>query len=93
MSRIRSILNIRHRDKVKIFAIKKKTNVRDIGYLIKNMKMKYAGHLVRGRENWNKSVREYTPTGAKRRRGRPITRWRNKIEREVGVLWHQAALD
>ncbi len=48
MRMVRSILNIRLQDKVKISEIKKKKNVRDIGYIIKKMKMKYADHLVRG---------------------------------------------
>ncbi len=65
MSMLRGILNIRLRDKVKIFKIKRKTNVRDIGYLIKKIKMKYAGHLVRWRENWSKIIREWTPPPSK----------------------------
>ncbi len=57
------------------------------------MKFKYAGHLARGKDSWNKIVTEWTPMEYKRKRGKPLTHRRDEIEGEVGLLWHPAALD
>ncbi len=88
---LRSILNIKRQGKIKTSEIKGRTKIRDIGYIIKKIKFKYAGHLVWGKDSWNKIVTEWTPMEYKRKRGRPLTRWRDKIEGEVGLLWHNAA--
>ncbi len=43
----RSILNVKLKDKTNISDIKTRTKIRDIGYVIKKMKFKYAGYPAR----------------------------------------------
>ncbi len=59
---ISSILNVKRQDEIKISEIKARTEIRDAGYVIKKMKIKYASHLAWGKDNWNKILTEWTPT-------------------------------
>ncbi len=81
---LRSILNIKLKDKISINKIKSKTNCKDIGYHIKKFKFKYAGHVARGDKNkWNLTVTQWIPRDDKRRRGRAPTRWVDELIRYV----------
>ena len=47
----RIILGIRRSERVRNEEIRKKSKVVDVGYKLKSKKLKYAGHLVRGKKN------------------------------------------
>ena len=86
----RSILSIRKKDKITNENIRNRTNIRDIGYSIKKAKFKYAGHIMRGKDDrWEKRVTEWRPCEGKRGNRRLKTRWRDELERRVGTLWHR----
>lgn len=90
----RSILNIRLRDKIRNTSIREETQVQDVGYTIKKLKFKYAGHIMRAsNERWEKLVTEWRPYEGRRKRGRPKTRWRDELENRVGKLWHRETFD
>ncbi len=84
----RSWLGIKKKDKIKSMDIRKTTEVKDIAYKVKKLKWKFAGHISRKKENtWAKIMEEWVPIWRKRPRGRPITRWRDEIVKEVGPMW------
>lgn len=90
----RSLLNIKRSDRIKNTNIRERTKIRDVGYNIKKSKFKYAGHVMRAKnDRLAKIVTEWRPYEFKRRRGRPKIRWRDEIERRVGSLWHRNAYD
>lgn len=91
-SMLRSILGIRLKDKINIKTIKAKTGAKSIGYKIKKLKLKYAGHLARGDpEKWSYRCTMWDPKYQKRKRGRPATRWMDEILRYLGPCWAQTA--
>ncbi len=78
---MRSILNIKKKDKFKITEIKKKFTTQDVGYRAKKLKLKYAGHM--GREEigkWNVKTTFWTPHNFKRGKGRPALHWSDEIK-------------
>jgi len=87
----RSILGVRRREKVPNNVIRERTGMKRIGYTIRKMKFKYAGHVVRGKgDRWNRRLLDWTPYGEKRKKGRPRKRcWREEIEQRVGGLWQR----
>ena len=53
----RSILNIRKTDKIKNKNIRALTNIKDVGYIVKRAKFRYAGHMGRTKKDkWNKRI-------------------------------------
>ena len=51
----RSILGVRRRDKVPNSVIRERSGMKRIGYTIRKMKFKYAGHMVRTKgDRWNR---------------------------------------
>lgn len=92
-SMFRSILKIKLKDKIKLLDIKEKIKVKDIGYIIRKLKWKYAGHLMREKNfKWHKTATDWTPYGHKRARGRPMLRWRDDFK-ELGRRWIRLARD
>ncbi len=90
---LRNILNIKIKDKVRLTEIHKESEARDIGWVIKMLKLSCAGHLVTGKDKWNKIVEEWLPNYWKRKKGRPPRKWRDELVREFGVLWGRAGRD
>ncbi len=65
--------------------IRKRTVMVDVGYKTKKLKGKYAGHTARQKTvRWGNKVKVWTPFESKRLRGKPLTRWRDEITRQVG---------
>jgi hypothetical protein len=86
----RSIMGIKKKDRVKNTRIREETGTIDIGYAVKKLKWKYAGHMARSdKQRWNKITSEWRPYDRKRGRGRPLTRWRDEIIRTTGVMWER----
>lgn len=84
----RSILKIKVKDRVRNEKIREETDAIDVGYRIRKLKYKYAGHVMRmGQERWVKRVIEWRPFDRKRGRGRPATRWRDEIVKSLGTEW------
>ncbi len=86
----RSLLGVRRKDRIRNEVIREKTGMIDIRYMVKKLKMKYAGHVCRreGRR-WERKVEEWVPYDKKRSKGRPVTRWRDEIRKEFGPLWRR----
>ena len=88
----RSLLGIKRKDRIKNIKIRKMTGARDVLETIGLLKIRYAGHLARmTRDTWAKRITEWTPYGNKRRVGRPSTRWRQDIEKKLGISWRRVA--
>ena len=86
----RIILGIKRGTKIRNEEIRKRTNSKEVGYLIKKQKFKYAGHMIRGsKERWARKVTDWLPYGNRRGRGRPNTRWEDEIKNRVGVAWER----
>ena len=69
------------------------TCVPEMGYIIKESKFKYAGHIMRASNHRiSKIVAEWRPYGYKKERGEPKTRWRDEMERRVGKVLNTGPL-
>ncbi len=63
---LRSILGIKLKDKIRKDFIKETTKSTDNGYIIKKLKVKYAGHSAReDNSKWNYKATVWTPTTKK----------------------------
>ncbi|MBP1527199.1 MAG: hypothetical protein H9Q66_04685 [Spiroplasma ixodetis] len=90
----RRILGLRIKDRVSNRRMRSETQSKDIGYTIKKLKFKYAGHMYRTQEDrWNRRATDWTPYGNIRAKGRPKTRWRDEIRNRVGKSWKDTARD
>ncbi len=70
----RSILGIKKKDGLRATKIRVVTKCRNVVYMAKKLKMKYAGHLARMVEDWwCKMTTFWVPYGHIRRTGRPVT--------------------
>ena len=50
----RRILNVKRRDKIPNDVVRRKTKAKDIAYIVKKSKIKYAVHMARASvERWN----------------------------------------
>lgn len=68
----RKILNIRVKDKIKNKDTRKTTSSRDIRYMAKKLKFKYASHMMRVKDDrWSNRTSAWTPYDRKRKKGRP----------------------
>ena len=66
--------------------IRKQSGVTDIIRSIRESKHRWAGHVVRRRDNrWTITVTEWIPRGNKRPRSRPRTRWCDDLMQYVGT--------
>ena len=74
--------------------IRKQTCLTDIIRNIRESKQRWAEHVARRRDSrWTIRVTEWIPTGHKRPRNRPRTRWCDDLIRYVGPTWSQVAKD
>ncbi len=87
-----SILNIKFSEKIPIHNILKKTKCKDIIYIIKKLKFKFAGHIIRhSTGKWYKRLVERTQYNYKRKKGRPNCRWEGELIKRAGILWTRTA--
>ncbi len=74
------ILNIGKKEKIEHKIIRAKTGLKDIGGVIKLQKQKYAGHILRKKEDrLERRIEGYTPWDQICGRGRPQIRWRDEF--------------
>ncbi len=64
---------------------------RDIGRVIKKLKRKYRATFRgrKGKDGQKKTLEEWVPYNEKRKRCRPVTRWRDDFNEELGALWRR----
>ncbi len=87
----RSLLGINKKNKIKNEVIRQRTRMKDVIYIAKKLKLKYAGHMARSKnERWNKKVTEWFLLGYSRKKGRPALRCRQEIEQRMRLLWTRA---
>ena len=89
----RKILGVTWRDRKSNNWIRERTKIRDIIVTVKSNKWRWAGHVCRQEaERWTRKTTEWRPWYGKRDRGRPKTRWRDEIDKELGkVSWRKMA--
>ena len=62
--------------------------------IVKERNLIMLGHILRmPEERQPKTSLEWTPTGGKRERGRPVTTWRRTIQqdlRDMGISWEES---
>ena len=69
-----------------------KTNARNICSTIKGLKLGYTGYVARENElKWNSLLTFWISHDRKRRRGRPNTRWIDKLSKIFGATWQHEA--
>ena len=83
------MLGIKKIDKIRNSDIRGRSGMKDVGYIIKKQKFRYAGHVMRQEGRWGRKILEYTPWNRKRTRRRPVTRWRDEIRKEMGKNWRR----
>lgn len=84
----RSSLNIKKEDKVQTGNITKRLKIKRIENIIRKLKFKWAGHLMRADNNkWSKITTEWIPLDKKRNKGRQRRRWMDEIRKEAGKGW------
>ena len=89
----RSMTGIKRKDKVRSSNIRKKTKVQDITLKIRRQKWKWAGHMIRGKDKWSKTITQWYPRDGKRKRGRPQKRWDDDIRQVAGTTWGRVAIE
>ena len=91
----RKILGVTWQDRKSNAWIRERTKIRDIILTAKNSKWRWAGHVCRQEtERWTRRTTEWRPWYGGRGRGRPKTRWRDEIDRELGkISWRRMAED
>lgn len=76
----RRMLNKTWKDKIRNEDLKKRSQVVDVAEQTIKLKFKWAGHLMRRRDDrWTKRITEWRPRDGKRSRGRQKTRWRDAL--------------
>ena len=90
----RRILGVTWRDKIKNEDIRKRTSMEKLEDMLKTSRLRWLGHIHRSdNERFSKQALEWTPTGWKRKRGRPRKTWRNTVIQDLdggGMTWEEA---
>lgn len=90
----RSMLDIKKQDKVRSSTIREQTKVADILKRIDQQKWRWAGHMIRDKQNkWSTTVSNWYPRDGKRCRGRQQMRWEDDIKLTAGHHWRRVARD
>ena len=90
----RKILNIKLSDKIPNKEIRRRTGIKDADTAGKELKWKWAGHVVRRNfDRWTHRVTAWDPRIGKRRRGRQTTRWSDDLRKTFGQQWTTVAKD
>ena len=90
----RSMLNITYKDRKTNILVRKQTNVIDI---ISNVikKWSWTGHINHLKDDrWTSRVTTWRPYDKKRRKGRPVKRWRDDLDKYwSNTIWQRTARD
>lgn len=80
-------MGITRKDRMRNVEIRSRTGTWDITTVIRKLKIEYAGHLVRNKneERWGKKATIWVPYDKKRKRVRPALRWEHDIVQRVGI--------
>lgn len=71
----RSMLGIKLKDRIPNKEIRRRTGLADVASKVKRLKWKWAGHIMRTKDDrWTKSTTLWVPRNKKRRRGRQFKR-------------------
>jgi len=90
----RIMLGITLRDRKRNTWIRQHTGIEDIVTTIRRNKHRWAGHVARLTDNrWTIRATEWAPRQWRRSRGRPRTRWRDDLTRQLGSTWPRLARD
>lgn len=88
----RSMIGIKRKERISNRTVKSKIAVKSIIKVAKQLKWRWAGHVARlDTKRWSKIATEWIPRDHKRRKGRPVTRWRDEIVQRVGDCWASVA--
>ena len=91
---LRKLLKISWRDHVTNDDVRQRSGQRKLSEIVKEGCLKMLGHILRmPEERLPKTSLEWTPTGGKRERGRPVTTWRRTIQqdlRDMGISWEES---
>ncbi|KAI5749413.1 hypothetical protein M8J76_007135 [Diaphorina citri] len=85
---MRSILGIKLEQKIRTKDIEKRLAVKRVENIAAELKLKWAGHMMRTQDNrWSKAITEWIPRDRKRNRGRQKKRWKDEIVERAGPTW------
>ncbi|KAL1446466.1 hypothetical protein WDU94_013973 [Cyamophila willieti] len=91
---MRSILNVKISQKINTKKLEKQLNVKRAEIIARNLKIKWAGHMMRTQDNrWSKTITEWIPRDRKRNRGRQRKRWKDELVEKAGPLWMRRSQD
>lgn len=74
-----SILGIKIRDRIRFGNINGDSGAREVGWVIKNLKLKYAGYLSREKNKWNRIAEEWSSKYLRKKQCGPLTPWRDEL--------------
>ena len=76
------MLNITYKDRRTNIWVRERTKLIDIIYTVRKMKLSWAGHINRLKDDrWTSRVTTWRPYDKKRRQGRPAKRWRDDLDK------------
>ena len=88
----RSLLNITWRERKTNREIRNKTNVKDVVRVVKELKYRCAGHVVRYKDDrWTGVISDWYTRGSRRNKGRQSRRWEDDVRHWAGKCWRTAA--
>jgi hypothetical protein len=89
----RIMLGITWKDHMTNEWIRNKTKIKDVIHKIRGMKWTWAGHISRMKDaRWTVAVTEWRPREGERKKGRPLKRWRDDIDKFwESVTWKRQA--
>ena len=90
----RAMIGITRKDRKTNQWIRDQTRLEDIVVVVKRLKWKWAGHVVRMNDNrWTKIITEWLPIENRRKRAMPKTRWVEELHKSEGVKWMRTEVD
>ncbi len=70
------------------YLIREKLGMVDLEYRIAKIKWRRTGNIAQqNEERWERKIEKWIPRDRRRYRGRPIRRWNDEINSEMGPLW------
>ncbi|GBP43333.1 S-methyl-5'-thioadenosine phosphorylase [Eumeta japonica] len=87
----RSMVGINSIEKVRNVSLRHKTKVQDITERIRKQNRKWAGHMIRGKNKWSKTVTQWYPRDG-RTRGRPQKRGEDDVRQIAGITWGRVVI-
>ncbi|GFN87864.1 endonuclease-reverse transcriptase [Plakobranchus ocellatus] len=88
------MLTIKLKDRIPTTDVRKKTQMINLFEYIKRHKWRWAGHIIREKDNrWRKRCTEWQPRSGKRDIRRPEAKWMDEIRKAAGPEWQRKAQD